>query len=71
MPVGRRAQAAVAQHAAQLAEGQAGLAREHDVGDRADAADDGLGGELAPARCSARRAPRARRPRSARPRRRR
>ena len=49
MPCGRRAQAAVAQHAAELAEGQAGLAREHDVGDRSDAADHGLGGELAPA----------------------
>ena len=49
MPSRRRAQAAVAQHAAELAEGQARLAREHDVGDRADAADHGLGGDLAPA----------------------
>ena len=49
MPSAEVAQAAVAQHAAELAEGQAGLAGEHDVGDRADAADDGLGGELAPA----------------------
>src|SRR5689334_3096431 len=47
--LGRRPQAAVAQHATKLAEGQARLAREHDVGHRPHAADDRLRGELAAA----------------------
>ena len=73
--LGRRAQPAVAAHAAELAELQAGLAREHDVGQRADAARPrprrrSCGRRPVTTRARARRRRRPRR-RSARPRRRR